>query len=53
MSRRTATIVLVLAVAGLALALVPVVLHSGFGVEIWPLTRLPPAATSIDSGQPD
>jgi len=48
MSQRTATIVLVLAVVGLGLALVPVVLHAGFGIEMWPLTRLPSSGTSLD-----
>jgi len=37
----------VLAVSGLAL--VPVVLHAGFGIEIWPLTRLTSSATPVDA----
>ena len=49
MSSRTATIVLALALAGLALALTPVVLHAGFGIEVWPLTRLSPAPP-VDGG---
>jgi hypothetical protein len=51
MSNRTATIALVLTVIGLALALVPLVLHAGFGIEIWPLTRLSPSATAVDEGR--
>ena len=50
MSSPRATIILVLAVIGLALALTPVVLHAGFGIEVWPLTRLSPTVPAVDGG---
>ena len=50
---RTVAIVLALIAIGLAVALVPVVLHAGFGVEVWPLTRLPPPAAPIEGNHDD
>jgi hypothetical protein len=50
MSNRTATIALILTVIALALTLVPLVLHAGFGIEVWPLTRLSPSSTAVDDG---
>ena len=49
MPNRAATIILVLTFTSLALALTPVVLHAGFGIEVWPLTRLSPAPP-VDGG---
>jgi len=40
--------VLVLAITLLTLILVPVVLHAGFGIELWPFTQLLQPAPSVD-----
>ena len=51
MSSRRTTIILMLAATGLSLLLTLVVLHAGFGVEVWPLTRLAPTVPTVD-GRP-
>jgi hypothetical protein len=48
MPNRTAIAALALAVTLLALTLVPVVLHAGFGVELWPLTQLLQPAPAVN-----